>query len=136
MSHIVHAVDFDKTLTVYHGGNRQPGVIGAPIEPMVQRVKDWLAAGETVKIFTARVTPSNPNAGRERMAIKRWCKETFGRDLEITAIKEPDFHDIWDDRAVSVEPNTGRVLTVFPDREISSHGVSHSSEQSFDMGVA
>jgi hypothetical protein len=91
---------------------------------MVQRIKDWLAAGDEVKIFTARVTPSNPNAGRERMAIKKFCKETFGQDLEITAIKEPEFTDMWDDKAVSVEPNTGRVLT------IGAEGVSDKTEQS------
>jgi hypothetical protein len=137
MSHKIHAVDFDKTLATYEGGHRIPGTIGEPIAPMVDRIKAWLADGDTVKIFTARVTPGNPNAGREKIAIKRFCKEQFGVDMEVTATKEPDFSDIWDDRAVSVEPNTGRVLTVFPDREttnfqeISNSDSSHPDEQVF-----
>ena len=47
-------MDLDGTLAHYEGWN---GVnhIGAPLAPMVERVKKWLAAGKTVKIFTARM---------------------------------------------------------------------------------
>jgi len=45
--------------------------IGGPIHPMVQLVKVWLARGEDVRIFTARVNPKRGqvNAMRARSEI-------------------------------------------------------------------
>lgn len=47
-------VDLDGTLAHYDGG---VGVdhIGPPVPAMLTRVKQWLAEGRAVKIFTARV---------------------------------------------------------------------------------
>lgn len=45
-------VDLDATLAEYYG-YQGPIHIGPPVPKMLQRVKEWLAAGITVKIMTA-----------------------------------------------------------------------------------
>lgn len=83
--------------------------IGAPIPLMVRRVHAWLAAGEGVRIFTARVCKAD---GRDvsvvRAAIEDWCQRHIGVVLPVTNEKDYEMIDLWDDRAVQVEPNTGR----------------------------
>lgn len=110
-------VDLDRTLAHYDGWNFDPetglGRIGAPIPAMVERVKNWIAAGETVKIFTARMSSDRVGLMLERtkMAIEQWCATHLGAILDVTA--EKDFHckAIYDDLAIGVEPNTGRLLS-------------------------
>lgn len=95
-------VDLDATLAEYHGWNG--GAIGAPITPMVDRVKAWLKEGVTVKIFTARVC----NGDAEQIAlIKAWCIQHIGQELDVTATKDFAMIELWDDRCVQVIPNTG-----------------------------
>jgi hypothetical protein len=108
------AVDFDKTLAVYTEW-KGAGVLGEPIMPMVNRVKQWLAEGKIVKIFTARVwhddTPRRlGEALASRVAIEDWCEKYFGQRLEVTCEKDIGILEIWDDRAVQVIPNTGIVV--------------------------
>lgn len=106
-------VDLDGTLAVddMPSGVYEPRHIGRPIPEMVNRVKAWLAAGEDVRIFTARVSGSR-NGGvtpeESRMLIEVWCKTVFGRILPITCIKDFKMKALWDDRAIQVEKNTGR----------------------------
>lgn len=109
-------VDLDGTLAVYDGW-RGPYHIGAPIPTMVERVKKWLEEGEDVRIFTARVTDSKTNTdGSEhdlekvRRAIDRYCIEHIGQALPITNVKDWSMKELWDDRAVQVQTNTGVVL--------------------------
>lgn len=104
-------VDLDGTLAVYDHWRGEEH-IGEPIAPMVERIKGWLAEGRTVKIFTARV--SHPTAAIEivspvRAAIYAWCEKHIGRRLEVTNVKDYQMIEQWDDRAVSVETNTGVV---------------------------
>lgn len=105
-------VDLDGTLakyTVWEGADH----IGDPIPLMLGRVESWLSAGIDVRIFTARVGPQ-PN-GEDvvaRAAIEAWCLKHLGRVLPVTATKDYHCLTIWDDRAVTVEANTGRILTV------------------------
>jgi hypothetical protein len=101
-------VDLDGTLAHYTNWNPD-GSIGEPIQPMVDRVKRWLAEGQTVKIFTARVAVSS---GKEQVIkkIKAWCKKYIGQELEVTNIKDHAMIQLWDDRAVQVERNTGRII--------------------------
>ncbi|MFM0095706.1 hypothetical protein PQQ87_08835 [Paraburkholderia nemoris] len=118
-------VDLDGTLAEYNGW-KGAGHIGAPIKPMVERVKRWLAEGRDVRIFTARVyapdyfepTDENAESYREMMdrrhdakkakiAIDRFCLEHFGRELEVTCTKDYGMLEVWDDRAVQVIPNSG-----------------------------
>jgi hypothetical protein len=103
--------DLDETLAVYEDGMAAAGVVGAPIEPMVKRIKQHLADGYTVKIFTARV---NAYPGwdheKQRRIIEKWTKKIFGVKLEVTNVKDFNMIFLYDDRCVSVEPRTGRLL--------------------------
>lgn len=101
-------VDLDGTLAKYTSW-KSDGSIGDPIPLMVNRVKKWLAEGKRVKIFTARVAIES---GKEEMVkkIQSWCKEHIGQELEVTNIKDHGMIQLWDDRAVSVEKNTGKIL--------------------------
>ena len=106
-------VDLDGTLAEYDHW-RGAEHIGAPISAMVDRVKRWIALGQEVRIFTARVSPRGPYPGDTfdsvaiRQAISRWCIENIGVALPITCTKDYDMVQCWDDRAVQVQTNTGR----------------------------
>lgn len=104
-------VDLDGTLAQY-GGWRGIDHIGAPIDAMVQRVKQWLADGVNVKIFTARVCEREDprEAEMARKHIEAWCEVHLGRVLEVTNVKDYAMIELWDDRARRVEMNTGREL--------------------------
>lgn len=100
--------DLDRTLAEY---NKYSPTIGAPIKPMVDKLKSLLKQGKTVKIFTARV---GGGPGRDtdaaRKAVERWCETHIGRRLEVTCCKDWGMVYFYDDRAVQVEPNTGRII--------------------------
>jgi len=113
------AVDLDGTLAEYDGWK---GIehIGAPVEPMVRRVKAWLFEGRDVRIFTARVdggqvalNMGDPNgeAHRDidmvRYHIEQWCLEHIGTILPITNVKDYGMIELWDDRCVRVITNVG-----------------------------
>jgi hypothetical protein len=107
-------VDLDGTLARYDGW-KGPEHIGAPVPAMLERVWAWLAEGREVRIFTARVshdgTPARRGeADRARGAIRAWCREHVGRELAVTNVKDYGMVELWDDRAVTVEPNTGKVI--------------------------
>lgn len=102
--------DLDRTLAVY---DEWRGIehIGEPIPEMVNNVKELLANGDRVKIFTARV------AGKEgdKLAlivsfIEQWCLTHIGEKLEVTAVKDGRCICIYDDIAKQVVPNTGEVV--------------------------
>lgn len=96
-------VDLDGTLAEYHGWDN--GKIGEPVQLMLARVKEMIANGATVKIFTARVSVT-PDRG-DRKAIQDWL-ETHGLPrLEVTNVKDLHMIELWDDRAIQVTPNTG-----------------------------
>lgn len=104
-------VDLDGTLAHYEGwqGTHR---IGAPIAPMVERVKGWLAAGKRVKIFTARMHGHGIpliGGGVEdvKTPIEEWCRQHIGQVLEVTNVKDSGMLELWDDRAIQVERNTG-----------------------------
>lgn len=94
-------VDLDGTLARDLGGRRY-GDIGSPIEPMLSRVKKWIAEGRTVKIFTARA--SSP---KQVMAVKEWLASCGLPDLEVTNVKDHHMIELWDDRCVQVMTNQG-----------------------------
>ena len=89
-------VDLDGTLAHYEGWIG-PEYIGAPIMPMLKRVKQWLREGKKVKIFTARVSdPENIPY------IEQWLiKQRIG-GLEITNVKDFGMTVLYDDRCVQV----------------------------------
>lgn len=103
-------VDFDGTLSSYDK-YEGPTKTGDPIMPMVDRVKRWLKAGKNVSIFTARVAPAHTitEIAQAESAIEEWCEKHIGQKLPITAIKSPHMYELWDDKAVGVEKNTGKI---------------------------
>ncbi len=103
-------VDLDGTLAHYDGWDGL-SAIGVPIPLMVKRVKGWLAEGKQVKIFTARAEvgeQSEIDRDIAVSAVQSWCQRHLGQILEITATKDMHMIELWDDRCVQVEPNTGR----------------------------
>lgn len=109
-------VDLDGTLAMY---DKWRGIehIGDPIPAMVTRVKRWLDDGNEVRIFTARVTDADERDERvisdspqTRHHIEQWCLKHIGIILPITNVKDFGMAELWDDRAVQVEANTGRML--------------------------
>jgi hypothetical protein len=99
-------VDLDGTLAEYDGW-KGPDHIGVPVPEMLDRVKGWLDLGLDVRIFTARVSDGEL-ATRHR--IEDWCRAHVGRRLPVTNVKDYGLVELWDDRAVTVEANTGRPL--------------------------
>lgn len=104
-------VDLDGTLA-YYGGWRGETHIGAPIPAMVERVKRVIAEGRyDVKIFTARVSEADPVLKAIIvLAIQKWCLAAGLPELEVTCVKDYQLVELWDDRAVQVEHNTGRFI--------------------------
>lgn len=101
-------VDLDGTLAEYHGWVVGGVKIGKPIQPMVDRVKGWLREGKTVKIMTARIsTPHGFDIEQTKAEIQEWCLEHIGQALEVTCVKDYAMIELWDDRAVRVQANTG-----------------------------
>ena len=94
-------VDLDGTLARDLGSARGDD-IGSPIEPMLARVRKWIAEGRTVKIFTARA--SSP---RQVAAIKEWLASCGLPELEVTNVKDLHMIELWDDRCVQVTTNLG-----------------------------
>ena len=90
--------------------------IGVPIYRMVKQVKKWLAQGQDVRIFTARVNPYHRRieAFRARRAIEAWSKRHLGQVLRITHEKDWDMVLLFDDRARQVERDRGRVVGSYP----------------------
>lgn len=100
-------VDFDRTLAHYTNWATNGSLLGAPIPLMLERVKRWLAKGMEVRIFTARASSNSDNRDENIAAIKAWCLKHVGQELEVTAEKDYSMVELWDDRAVSVQPNEG-----------------------------
>lgn len=119
-------VDLDGTLAKYDEWRGELH-IGEPIPRMVERVRQWLANGITVKIVTARVSVgagdrSQSTASQIREAIAEWTQKHIGVRLEATCCKDFAMIELWDDRAVQVVPNTG--LTVEESLEAERLGLS------------
>lgn len=111
-------VDLDGTLAEYAGWGKNNSLIegiGEPVPAMVDRVKAWLAAGRDVRIFTARVYPDGRKEALDPVAvtekIQNWCELYIGQKLPVTCAKDFRMVELWDDRCVRVEMNTGRILS-------------------------
>jgi phosphoglycolate phosphatase-like HAD superfamily hydrolase len=106
------AVDLDGTLAEYDEFE-EVTKIGAPVPVMEKRVRGWIAAGKEVVIFSARA-----GTAEGKTAIEGWLKDNGFPALEVTDRKSPEFEEIWDDRAVQVEKNTGRELRFKPSKTV------------------
>jgi hypothetical protein len=119
-------VDLDGTLAHYDRWV-SPEHIGPPIPAMCKRVRKWLSEGREVRIFTARIfpytgvlRPDEPMPVQEgarwlaafqsACAIAEFCRRHFDQVLPITCVKDYGMIELWDDRAVQVQPNTGRPI--------------------------
>lgn len=117
------AVDLDGVLARYEGW-KGPAHIGDPVPVMLDRVKRWLAMGRDVRIFTARIgdllmvapadeiTDKESDAAQAAHAIREWSLRHLGRVLPITCVKDSSMVALYDDRAVQIEANTGKVLGI------------------------
>ena len=109
-------VDLDATLAKYISWG--DGSIGEPVPKMLARVKRWLAEGYEVRILTARVGRPDPDRVSDtpekveemREEIEDWTEKHVGQRLRVTNEKDYDMLELWDDRAVQVEQNTGEIL--------------------------
>jgi hypothetical protein len=115
-------IDLDGTLAVYKHDS-DINTIGEPIPSMLRRVNEWLKAGYEVRIFTARVAAChNANsdgvvdsaefAEEQRKLIDAWTKKHIGWALRVTATKDFEMVQLWDDRCVQVITNTGLAIEV------------------------
>lgn len=133
-------VDLDSCLAHYDGW-KGADHIGPPIPAMVARVKQWLAEGKNVRIFTARVwcpppgSTSNTKRRDEAMeakgAIVRWCIDHIGVPLPVTCEKDYNMIELWDDRAIQVESNTGRPIT----ERLSAESADFAFSAGLEMGT-
>lgn len=101
-------VDFDGTLAEHKFPK-----LGLPIPYMFQRVQEWVAQGKNVKIMTAQAARgSEYGTVLERIKlIQDWCEQNGLPRLEVTASKDFNMIELWDDRAIQVERDTGILMT-------------------------
>lgn len=100
-------VDLDGTLAMYDGW-KGADQIGEPVAAMLFRVRKWIAEGREVRIFTARA-----NVPEQLPPIKAWLAKHGLPDLAITATKDFGMVELWDDRCVRVQANTGEPCCKF-----------------------
>jgi len=101
-------IDFDGCVATYDP-NQMTDIfwIGEPIWEMIDRIKAWIAEGWEIKIFSARATFGIPGI----RCVQDWLEDVAGLPrLDVTNIKDGRCVAIYDDRAVQVEGNTGRLL--------------------------
>lgn len=104
-------VDLDGTLARQpEDKNYVPDRIGEPVKAMLDRVRRWIKAGKTVKIFTARADDE-----KAVTAIKKWLRKHDLPNLDVTNLKDPGMTELWDDKAVGVEKNTGEIAEAIVD---------------------
>jgi macrodomain Ter protein organizer (MatP/YcbG family) len=78
---------------------------------MLEKVRGWLAKGDKVTIFTARISPDSrytklSDVEAATKAVKDWCVKHLGQELEVTCQKTM-FDVLYDDRAEHIDINTG-----------------------------
>lgn len=101
-------VDLDGTLAEYHGWKGYEH-IGEPVPLMLNRVKEWVRCGHSVKIFTARVSVPEPERSDVIRVIHEWLEKHGLPPFEVTNVKDFGMIELWDDRAFAVVINTGRL---------------------------
>lgn len=101
-------VDLDGTLAHYDQW-RGADHIGEVIPAMRDRVLRWLDEGREVRIFTARVSggPDSPDVLLAARHVQDWLVRNGMPRLQVTNVKDYAMLELWDDRAVQVQANTG-----------------------------
>lgn len=104
------AFDLDSTIAMYPP-KKGDGSIGQPIMPMIDLIKRLRKAGVEVRIFTARVgLATAAEKAKATKEIQAFCLSCIGESLPVTAMKDHLMIALFDDRAVQVESNTGKIL--------------------------
>ena len=103
-------VDLDRTLAHFDEWKGATH-IGEPVPEMLKKVKNWLANGDKVTIFTARISPDSRYTRLEDVeaatkAVKAYCVKHLGQELEVTCQKTM-FDTLYDDKAEHIDINTG-----------------------------
>lgn len=101
------ALDFDGTISEYHGWHGDQSTVGKPIPAMVEHVKRWLAKGYKVSIFTARLSHSHEESLMAIAAIHKFLRECGLPELPITCMKMWYFSHFIDDKAFHAVKNVG-----------------------------
>lgn len=98
---------------------------GDPIPEIYERAKALIDLGVEVRIVTARAADA-----AQIPIVKKWLRKHDLGNLMVTNEKDMNMLELWDDRAVQVEPNTGKPLGPnITDRIISIY----KPENSFDL---
>jgi putative heme iron utilization protein len=74
------------------------------------------------KINSCRITGAKFSNADMARAIAEWAEKHVGTALDVTCIKDLRMIELWDDRCIQVEPNTGR--TVFDEFEAEAIALS------------
>lgn len=112
------------------GGHVDTEPIGKPLSKRVAQIKDLIAKGTDVRIFSARVADDPQDTARAE--IEAWSEKNLGKKLPITDAKDDNEAWILDDHA-NVVPNVdtpfdippipkGKWLGVDLDRTIAAEG--------------
>lgn len=102
-------VDLDGTLAV-GSHSYDPFHIGEPVPAMVACVQSIIQEGYEVRILTARVCQQELEREAVRTLIEDWTEVHIGKRLVVTNEKDYDMIEFYDDRAIRVERNTGRIF--------------------------
>jgi hypothetical protein len=120
--------DLDSSIAEYrefHG----PEEIGDPLSPDNSEsafctLQRYLREGKDCRIFTARA-----DTKAAIKPIQDWCRKYLGQVLPITNKKDFETIEIWDDRAVQLNPKTGipvvkqkKVVKAIPDMSNKNGG--------------
>jgi hypothetical protein len=98
--------------------------IGDPVPAMVTKVKNWVAKGKTVKIFTARAAEKSSIP-----MIQAWCRMHGLPEMEVTNQKDPGMRELWDDRAVAVVKNKGVKKSYMEAGSFTHEGLTYDMPQ-------
>ena len=111
-------VDLDGTLAFYDHF-QGAGHIGEPVPRMLKFVQGLLDDEVEIRIFTARVglqqDPRDIQIARSK--IQEWCLKHLGQVLPVTCEKDYGMVTLYDDRCITIEKNTGRLLTMLEDHD-------------------
>lgn len=102
--------DVDATIAFYE--HWTDGTLGAPITPMIRRMKHYLKQGRPIRIVTARVAPEHGESFvlKEKERIYEFLVAQLGEigfTIPITNAKDMHMVVLFDDRVEQVIPNTG-----------------------------
>lgn len=98
--------DLDGTLACYDCW-RGEDHIGDPIPAMCEKYRQWREAGFECRIITAR---AHGNDRPQIELIQDWAEKHLGERPPVQDFKSYGLICLYDDRAIRVEPNTGRII--------------------------